>query len=57
MIRRPFSVKVFPASAGMIPVDLLDGVPLRGVPRKRGDDPLECWDDAMLTECSPQARG
>ena len=30
---------MFPASAGMIPVDLVDGEANLYVPRKRGDDP------------------
>ena len=48
---------MFPASAGMIP--LVDSTRLLEihVPRKRGDDPIVFTDEAMESECSPQARG
>ena len=48
---------VFPAYAGMIPVESLERTALRRVPRIRGDDPelLEQMHDAA--ECSPHTRG
>ena len=53
----PPSNTVFPASAGMIPLDFAYHIGGEGVPRKRGDDPSECLIPTLSTACSPQARG
>ena len=48
---------VFPASAGMILGDVKNVPIVRGVPRKRGDDPRAAISGFTPMTCSPQARG
>ena len=49
--------RVFPARAGMIPVDVHDRAVRQSIPRESGDDP---WDEFLLMAAllySPRERG
>ncbi len=48
---------VFPAYAGMIPLQSAWGTDQLRVPRIRGDDPVEALAAAFNIECSPHTRG
>ena len=50
-------VVVFPASAGMIPVDVLGDSGGLGVPRECGDDPSNLESRLGNGKCSPRVRG
>ena len=49
--------QVFPASAGMNPVQLKPQCEYLGVPRERGDEPRILVSDYRGGWCSPRARG
>ena len=48
---------MFPASAGMIPIESAIAVIRNNGPRKRGDDPRGSLSSHWFVSCSPQARG
>ena len=52
-----FPEGVFPASAGMNRKPARGQYAASGVPRKRGDEPLEMTLANRFDPCSPQARG
>ena len=48
---------VFPAHAGMIPIDTERWKWSRSVPRTRGDDPDKVAGEIVASLCSPHTRG
>ena len=50
-------MQVFPANAGMIPIDQVPAKFREGVPRECGDDPGDAVVEQGLAECSPRMRG
>ena len=48
---------LFPAGAGMNPVQVETAQVEPAVPRRRGDEPAQTLRDVLRLACSPQARG
>ncbi len=48
---------VFPAPAGMNRLIKGVWVSINGVPRTRGDEPSQRWNESRTYECSPHPRG